>query len=110
LRSCWASLPARPDQPALEVASAFVRREDDSKITSTPYLTVDQGTACAALTTPEAEAKIMPDPEFTLAPGTNNWMQDFAWDPLKDEIDLHDSEHPHLKRSGNDQDQQARSC
>jgi hypothetical protein len=28
----------------------------------------------------------MPDPEFTLAPGTNNWMQDFAWDPLKDEI------------------------
>ena len=28
----------------------------------------------------------MPDPDFTLAPGTNNWMQDFAWDPLKDEI------------------------
>jgi hypothetical protein len=28
----------------------------------------------------------MPDPEFTLASGTNNWMQDFAWDPLKDEI------------------------
>ena len=28
----------------------------------------------------------MPDPEFTLAPGTNNWMQDFAWDPFKDEI------------------------
>jgi hypothetical protein len=28
----------------------------------------------------------MADPEFTLAPGTNNWMQDFAWDPLKDEI------------------------
>ena len=22
----------------------------------------------------------MPDPGFTLAPGTNNWMQDFAWD------------------------------
>ena len=28
----------------------------------------------------------MLDPEFRLAPGTNNWMQDFAWDPLKDEI------------------------
>ena len=28
----------------------------------------------------------MPDPEFRLAPGTNNWMQDFAWDRLKDEI------------------------
>jgi hypothetical protein len=28
----------------------------------------------------------MPDPEFTLAPGTKNWMQDFAWDRLKDEI------------------------
>ena len=28
----------------------------------------------------------MPDHEFTLAPGTNNWTQDFAWDPLKDEI------------------------
>ena len=28
----------------------------------------------------------MPDPEFTLAPGTNNWMQDVAWDTLKDEI------------------------
>ena len=28
----------------------------------------------------------MPDPEFRLAPGTNSWMQDFAWDPLKDEI------------------------
>jgi hypothetical protein len=24
----------------------------------------------------------MQDPEFTLAPGTNNWMQDLAWDPL----------------------------
>ena len=60
------------------ITSAFVRREDHSKITSTSYLTVDQGTACAALTTPEAEAKIIPDAEFTLAPGTNNWMQDFA--------------------------------
>ena len=28
----------------------------------------------------------MPDPEFRLAPGTNNWMQDVAWDTLKDEI------------------------
>ena len=28
----------------------------------------------------------MPNPEFTLAPGTNNWMQDVAWDTLKDEI------------------------
>jgi len=28
----------------------------------------------------------MPEPDFTLSPGTNNWMQDFAWDPLKDEI------------------------
>jgi hypothetical protein len=28
----------------------------------------------------------MPDPEFTLAPGTSSWMQAFAWDPLKDEI------------------------
>ena len=34
-------------------------------------LTVDQGNACPALTTTEAEVKIMPDPEFTLAPGTN---------------------------------------
>jgi hypothetical protein len=33
-------------------------------------------------------ARIMPDPEFTLAPGTNNWTQDFAWDPLKDEISM----------------------
>jgi hypothetical protein len=49
----------------------FVRREDHSKITSASYLTVDQGNACAALTTTEAEVKIMPDPEFTLAPGTN---------------------------------------
>jgi len=57
-----------------------------SKITSTSHLTVDQGIACPALTTPETEAKIMPNPEFTLAPGTNNWMQDVAWDPLKDEI------------------------
>jgi hypothetical protein len=50
--------------------ATLVRREDHSKITSASYLTVDQGTACAALTT-EAEAKIMPYPEFTLAPGTN---------------------------------------
>ena len=28
----------------------------------------------------------MPDPEFILAPGANDWMPDFAWDPLKDEI------------------------
>ena len=28
----------------------------------------------------------MPEPDFTLSPGTNKWMQDFAWDPLKDEI------------------------
>ena len=28
----------------------------------------------------------MPNPEFTLAPGTSSWMQAFAWDPLKDEI------------------------
>jgi hypothetical protein len=28
----------------------------------------------------------MPDPQFTLAPCTKNWMQDFAWDQLKDEI------------------------
>ena len=28
----------------------------------------------------------MPEPDFRLAPGTNSWMQDFAWDPLKDEI------------------------
>jgi hypothetical protein len=27
----------------------------------------------------------MPDPEFTLAPGTNSWMQDFDWDALTDE-------------------------
>ncbi len=60
------------------ITGAFVCREDHSKITSAAYLIVDQGTACAALTTPGAEAKIMPDPEFTLAPGTNNWMQDFA--------------------------------
>ena len=60
------------------IAGAFVRREDHSKITSASYLIVDQGTACAALTPPGAEAKIMPDPEFTLAPGTNNRMQDFA--------------------------------
>ena len=39
----------------------FVRREDHSKITSASYLTVDQGNACAALTTTEAEVKIMPD-------------------------------------------------
>jgi hypothetical protein len=50
-----------------------------SKITSTSHLTVDQGIACPALTTPETEATIMPNPEFTMAPGTNNWMQDFAW-------------------------------
>ena len=35
---------------------------------------------------PETEAKIMPDPEFTLASGTSSWMQAFALDPLKDEI------------------------
>jgi hypothetical protein len=57
-----------------------------SKITSTSHLTVDQGIACPALTTPETEATIMPDPEFTLAPGTNNWMQISLGDPLKDEI------------------------
>jgi hypothetical protein len=68
------------------LAGAFVHCEDDSKITSTPYLTVDQGTTCAGTHYPGSEAKIMPDPEFTLAPGRNNWMQDFAWDPLKDEI------------------------
>jgi hypothetical protein len=42
----------------------------------------------------------MPDPGFTLVPGTNNWMQDLAWDPLKDEIFMTQN-NSHLKRSGN---------
>jgi hypothetical protein len=63
---------------------AFVRREDVSKITSTLYLTVDQGTACAALHTPEARPRSCPTLSST--DRANNWMQDFAWDPLKDEI------------------------
>jgi hypothetical protein len=63
---------------------AFVRREDVSKITSTLYLTVDQGTACAALHTPEARPRSCPTLSST--DRANNWMQDFAWDPLKDQI------------------------
>jgi hypothetical protein len=42
------------------ITGAFVRREDHSKITSASYLTVDQGTACAALTTPERRPRSCP--------------------------------------------------
>jgi hypothetical protein len=86
------------------LAGAFVRRKDASKITSTSYLTVNQGTACAHYL--EAAANIMPDPEFTLAPGTNNWMQDFAWDPLEDEIFM--TQNIRTSNGRFHQDQQAR--
>ena len=65
------------------ITSAFVRRQGGSKITSKSYLTVDQGTACAALTPRKRRTTIMQNPEFTMAPGTNNCMQDFAWDQSK---------------------------
>ena len=56
---------------------------------------------------PETEAKIMPDPEFTLAPGASSWMQAFAWDPLEDEIFMTQNIRT-SKRSADYQDQQAR--